>query len=151
MNISNRSRINKARRFFKKAPIFAFQELQALLGDEYTFEQFLGDLKLKTKPKRKAKKSGLVRYGRYGRMMQLVSIWRSSGDISFLIEAQQLRDRISQPYRLQVRYGREIKEYYYPPEVPINHLEAILELTKVCSSHAQFEEMKLEKEKYRVF
>lgn len=151
MVISNRSRINKARRLYRRAPLFAFQELQAHLGECYSYDQFLDDLRLRSKPKPRVRKSGLIRYGRYRRMMEFVSKWRSSGDINSLIEAQKLRDRISKPYRLQVRYGQVVKEYHYPPEVPIFHLEEIIRLSYECRAHTEFESRKEEKEKYGVY
>lgn len=147
--ISNRSRINKARRLYKQAPLFAFQELKAFLEGDYTFEQFLSDLRPRRKPKPKTKqKSGLAKYGRYHRMMDLVARWNTSKDFDALYHAQVLRNRISQPYTLLVRYSKESREYFYRPEVPITHLETVVKLSKECSSHVEFEEKKKALEQY---
>ncbi|WP_289035014.1 hypothetical protein, partial [uncultured Flavobacterium sp.] len=60
--LANIRRMRKARRLYKKQPLFAYDILCKEYPD-YTYDKFWDDLRYRRKPKRRKGKSALVRYG----------------------------------------------------------------------------------------
>ncbi|GAA0536960.1 hypothetical protein [Chitinophaga japonensis] len=122
-------RMRKARRLYRQQPVFAYSIMSAEFQG-YSHEEFWNDLRRRTPPKKRKGKSGLRRYGRYGEMCRLLDRYRQTGNVADALKAQKLRNRITQPYRLQVRIGKLLKEYLLSPLIPVN---SVKELT--CSLH----------------
>lgn len=94
--------MRRARRLFRKAPLFAF----AMMREEYpqyTHENFCDDLRYRTKRRRKRGKSQLLRYGRYRRMELLKEQFRQTGNSDFALQAQKLHRNMTKPYRVLAR------------------------------------------------
>lgn len=133
-------RLRKARRYFSKLPLFAYQMmLEELPG--YTHAEFLDDLRRRT-PKRKRKgKSPLARYGRYGRIEQLMAEYRLTGDPELAIRASRLRQRITTDYRVLVKIGGESTEYSFSPLIPIARIEGLVAELGRCATEDQAHEL----------
>lgn len=132
-------RMRKARRLFKKQPLFAYEILCSEYMD-YTYEKFWDDLRYRTRPKRRKSKSPLVRFGRYRRMEKLNELFRVTANIDYGLQAQRLRRHMTKPYRVLVRIDGQILEYSFSPLIKIEEIERFtVELPK-CRTAAQADE-----------
>jgi hypothetical protein len=133
-------RMRKARRLFKKQPIFAFAMMvEAYPG--YTHEEFLDDLRYRRPPKKRKGKSGIQKFGRYRRMEELLSRYRQDGNIECALQAQRLRERMSKPYRVRVAVGRHNIEYRVSPLVPIANIENLVSDLARCRTEQEADRM----------
>lgn len=134
-------RLRKARRVFKQQPVFAF----AILCEEYkdyTHEQFLNDLRLRTKPKpKKINKSPLMRYGRYYKMNQLLELYRTTGLIDYARQAQRLRSVITKPYRVLVKIEGQYVEYALDPMIAFKEVERLVNDLRDCKTEIEADKM----------
>lgn len=118
-------RMRKARRLNKVQPLFAF-DLLCSTYPGYTYEMFLEDLRRRSKPKKKRKgKSPLMRYGRYARMQKMKSEFLNTGEIKYALKAEQLRRKLTHPYRLQVQGAGENWEYTFSALIEIQQIESL--------------------------
>lgn len=131
--LANIRRMRKARRLFKKQPLFAFDILCREYSD-YTHERFVDDLTYRTKRKRKKKKSSLVRYGRYRRMEQLKTLYEQTGIVEYALQAQKLRRLMTRPYRVMVRVEKMRLEYSFSELIPIAQIEQLCKELAVCGT-----------------
>lgn len=133
-------RMRKARRLYKQMPLFAFEILREEYPN-YTREQFLDDLRYRTKAKRKKKKTTLTRYGRYARMVDLLHLYQQTGNNEYAIQAQRLRKRMTKPYRVRVKIGGQSWEYGVEATVPIHEVEQLTADLSTCTTIEQADEM----------
>jgi len=129
-------RLRKARRYYKQLPLFAY----SLMVDEhagYTYAEFLEDLRPRKPSKKKQGKSRLNRYGRYERMQKLLMLYDRTQELSQAIQAKKLRERLTQPYRVQVRVGTTFLEYSLSPLIPIERIEKLVEQLANVQSEKQ--------------
>lgn len=134
-------RMRKARRLFKKQPLFAFEILCAEYNG-YTYERFWDDLRYRTKPRgRKKGKSPLVRYGRYRRMEQLNERYRQTGNADYALQAQKLRRNMTKPYRVLARIAGGIFEYSFSPLIRIEEMEKLTAQLPKCATEQEAEEL----------
>lgn len=133
-------RMRRARRLYRKQPLFAYAILSGEYM-EYSYEQFLDDLRYRTKPKRKEKKTMLTRYGRYRRMAELLERYRNTGELEPAIQAQRLRKRMTKPYRVLVKINGESIEYGFEPTIAIAEIERLTSDLKFCKSEKDADEM----------
>lgn len=131
--LASTRRMRKARRLYRRQPVFAFPFLCTEYPD-YTHEQFLDDLRYRTKPKRKNKKTTLTRYGRYGRMVELLGLYRNTGNTEYAVQAQQLRKRMTKPYRVLVKINGKSWEYGVDATIPIREVEQLTAELSTCST-----------------
>ncbi|MNJ95329.1 hypothetical protein D3C87_130390 [compost metagenome] len=76
--LANIRRIRKARRLFKRSPLFAYCEMEKEFPG-YTYTHFLDDLKIKKKKNAKTKiGSKLKRYGRFSEMTRLLELYKNT-------------------------------------------------------------------------
>ncbi len=129
-------RMRKARRLYKKQPLFAYDMLRTEYPG-YTYDQFRDDLRYRRKPKRRKGKTPLARYGRYWRMQQLTAQYSSTGNIVYGLQAQRLRKYMTKPYRVKVRIGREVLEYRFSPLIRIEAIEQLTAALPQCSTPAE--------------
>ncbi len=134
--LANIRRMRKARRLFRKQPLFAYT-LMVESYPGYCYLQFVDDLRLRRPRKRKKGKSPLVRYGRYNRMEELKAKYRNTGNIDYAIQAQKLRKHLTKPYRVQVRLYKQIIEYNFSPVVNIREIEQLVEKLSACENESQ--------------
>lgn len=140
-------RRKRARRLWKENPIFAFRTMQAEY-DNYTHETFLDDLKIKSKKKERRVKNPLLRFGRWRQMENQLSSYRKTGDVKFLEMAQKLRNNMTKPYRLLVRYEKDEVEYTFPATYKYDLIAKLSALAKQCKSQVEFKEKMEEITKY---
>ncbi|GEM63860.1 hypothetical protein SF1_18420 [Sphingobacterium faecium NBRC 15299] len=130
-------RLRKARRLFKQQPVFAF----AILCEEYkdyTHEQFLDDLRIRTKTKgKKKKKSPLTRYGRFFKMNQLLELYSKTGLVDFALQAFRLRSVITKPYRVLVKIEGCHIEYGLNPFIPYKEVEKLNLQLRDCKTEKE--------------
>jgi hypothetical protein len=97
--IQRRRRV--AKRLSKRFPLFAVEMMQ----DEfpgYTYEEYLLDI-MPSKRKYKSirhPKSQLKRQGRYELYLKALNQWHNTKDVSALVQAQYLRNRLFLPFEL---------------------------------------------------
>ena len=133
-------RMRRARRLYRQQPLFAYEMLSSeYMG--YSYGQFLDDLRYRTKPKPKEKKSTLIRYGRYRRMRELLERYRQTGELEFALQAQRLRKRMTAPYRVLLRINGESIEYGFEPTIAITEIERLTADLKNCKSEKDADEM----------
>lgn len=129
-------RLRKARRLFKRKPLFAFEEMR-LAYPQYTYDEFLDDLRRRTPRKNRQPKSPLPRYGRYVRMQQLLDDYKRRGDTDALWMAVQLRERMTKPYRVSASIGHERIEFTFSPMISMGRIEQLTADIRKCSSMEQ--------------
>ena len=132
-------RLRRARYLTKKMPLFAFQVMQSEYQG-YTYDQFLDDLRRRSKPKQKKGRSPLIRYGRYQHLQKALADYHITGDIRFAIEAQQLRKRITKPYRVLYRCKSGTFEYTLSSLIP---MKCIIQLTEQLKSTTDIQQAEL--------
>jgi hypothetical protein len=131
-------RMRKARRLWRIQPMFAFYEMTKTYPD-YTYEQFVEDLRRRTPKKKKKFKSSLHRYGRYQQITALLLRYRQTNDPLYALQAIRLRRIINRPYRMRARIEGITKEYTYSALIPFNAMEEFAQKIKQCQSWAAFE------------
>lgn len=123
-------KLRMARRLWKNTPLLAYKTMQDKYP-EYTYEQFLNDLRIrKIKKKKRFVKNPLTRYGRYQKMVQLITQYNETKDPAFYLMAQKLRSIITRPYRLEIKKEAKAWEFTFPPEIPYKRIE---QLSKDCN------------------
>ncbi|MNI08923.1 hypothetical protein D3C81_1403610 [compost metagenome] len=131
----NIRRIRKARRLFKQQPLFAYV-LMCANYKEYSYLNFLDDLRYRKAPKKRKGKTALNRYGRYNRIQQLMERYRETGNLDHAIAAKRLRDLLTKPYRVWYRCEGVTVEVCFSPLVPLIQIEnLVLRLKAVHSEH----------------
>lgn len=145
--LSNIRRIRKARRLFKRIPLFAYTYMLHENPD-YTYEQFLDDLRIRRPGKKKKKKSPLARYGRYYVMREYIQLYNQTKDISYAIKAQDLRNNMTKPYRLLIRFKKLSRELYYSPLIPYNQIKELSENINQCKNLNEVEKVIADFNKY---
>lgn len=138
--LMNIRRMRKARRLFKKQPLFAFETMCNEYPD-YTYQLFSDDLRYRKKPKKRKGKSPLVRFGRYRRMEKLNDLYRTTKNIEYALQSQRLYRRMSQSYRVMVRINGYVNEYAFSPLIPIEKIEWLTAELGKCSTERQADEL----------
>jgi len=131
-------RLRKARRLWKKVPLFAFQQMCEDYP-EYTLPDFLDDLRRRSPPRKKKGKSQLQKYGRYERMCKLMREYKFTQDIDLALQAQKLRERIAQPYRVMVKVEKKKIEHWFSPLIPIDQIETLVKELGAVSTEQEAE------------
>jgi hypothetical protein len=129
--LENIRRMRRARRLYRKAPLFAFEMMREEYP-QYTYENFCDDLRYRTARKRKRGKSQLARYGRYRRMEKLKEQFRQTGNSDFALQAQKLHRNMTKPYRVLARVSGETWEYTLSPLIRIDDIEKLVALLNDC-------------------
>lgn len=133
-------RLRKARRFYQQAPAFAYIWLQAEYPD-YTYSEFLDDLRRRSKRMHRKGKSPLSRYGRYGKMAALITEYEQTKDHQLLIQANQLRSNMTKPYRVFVKLKSYAVEFSFSPFIRYEHIAVLSEQVRQCNSEIEIETM----------
>lgn len=115
-------RIRKARRLFKQEPMFAYSRMCAIYPG-YSHEAFIDDLRMRKPKKKKKGKPFFLRYGRYGKMMQLIEQYKQTGDVDFAYKAKLLKDRIMEPYCFAYKVGDIVRNMFFSPMIPLEQIE----------------------------
>lgn len=138
--LRNIRRLRKARRLFKQTPLFAFH-LMELEYPGYTQDEFLEDLRRRTKRKPKPKKTPLNRYGRYYRIQVLKERYANTGDEEAIRMAMKLQAVITKPYRFLVRFKNQAKEFSLSPLIPISRVEELNQSFTTCKTMVEVEQL----------
>lgn len=133
-------RLRKARRLFRQVPLFAFYLMQREYGN-YTYLEFLDDLRIRHKKMGRPKKSPLARYGRYNRMEQLMRIYDDTKDIQTALDALKLRRHMSHPYRVLLKITGVSLEFTLSPLIPIDAIEQLVDSIRKCRTEAEAYDM----------
>lgn len=139
--------MRKARRLWKKCPLFTFQEMAAAYPG-YTRDDLLDDLRRRTPRARKKRKNPLAKYGRYGEIEHLMGQFRLTHDFSFVLKAIRLRAIIARPYRLRVKLEGKTCERHYSPLIPYQQMVTFVGKVNHCRSWAEFEALEKEFTQY---
>lgn len=140
-------RLRKARRLFNKEPLFAYNQLIKEFPD-YSYDQFLDDLRIRKKSKKKVIPKRLERYGRYSKVKELLIRYQQTDDTRFAIQAKQIMDQLRKPYRLQIVLNKQISEYCFHPYTPYSVVEQLSKQVKSCKTQEQIEKLVAEFSKY---
>jgi len=125
-------RLRKARRLWKKEPVFAYQMMLDEFPD-YSHEQFVADLKRRSKSvSKRRKKYPLTKYGRYSRMEALIFEYALTGNPIYMTKANQLRRNMTKPYDFQVWKNGVLNYHSLSPLIPIEDIEQLQEEMKNC-------------------
>lgn len=137
----------KVRWYHKRFGLFGYQFLKDKM--QVTEEEYNAALcKLKPLKKKRPGKNVLKRFGRYYEMEKNLNQYRVSGDISFLLKAQQLRKNMSKPYQLKVVYNKQRVVYSYRATVGYNQILKLQQLAYSVTSHAEFEKLSKKEMQY---
>jgi len=129
-----------AKRLWKKLPIFAFQTILEH-NPEYSLNQFAEDIVYKKKAKVKKNKSNIERYGRYWKYREVLNLYLSTKNEEHYFAAKRLRDNMTKPYRISIKYsGEPGKEYSFDATIRYDSIQEIVSLSKTCKSIQEFEE-----------
>jgi hypothetical protein len=129
-------RLRKARRLFKQAPLFAFEQMRQEYED-YTPEQFWEDLRRRTPKAKRSKKSPLVRYGRYSAMQKLLSDYQWTHDPQLALKAMQLRRYMTTPYRVMAEFVDCCMEYSLSPLIPMARIVKLVADLQKCRTEGE--------------
>jgi len=136
----------RVRWYHKKFGIFGYQFLKEKM--QVTEDEYQVALKSLKPLKKKKGKNVLRRYGRYYEMEKMLLEYKKTEDPVYFLKAQKLRQNISKPYRLKVRYGKEVVEYSYPAVVDYKRIQELQNLVSSASCHNEFQIIAKEKLKY---
>ncbi|MBZ4190817.1 MULTISPECIES: hypothetical protein [Bacteroidota] len=126
-------RMRKARRLYKKEPLFAY-DILSKEHPSYTPDDFWEDLRYRTKPKRRKAKSPLIRYGRFRRMEQLNEMYRATENTDYALKAQQLRRNMTKPYRMLLKVEGKVWEYSFSALIRIEEIERLSKELSGCKT-----------------
>ena len=121
----NIRRIRKARRLFRQQPLFAFA-LMCEVYTDYTYFNFLDDLRYRKAPKKRKGKAALQRYGRFDRVQQLMERYKETRNLDDAIAAKRLRDLMTKPYRVWYRCEGVTVEVCFSPLIPLIQIENLV-------------------------
>gem|GEM_PF-4242622 len=93
---------------------------------DYSYLDFLADLRYRTVPKKRKGKNTMQRYGRYNRIQQLMEKYWQTGNIDDAIAAKRLRDLLTKPYRVWYKCEGVPVEVCFSPLVPLIHIENLV-------------------------
>lgn len=133
-------RLRRARRLYKKQPLFAMQIMQ-IDYKGYDMETLCDDLRRRSPPKKRRGKSYLTRFGRYNRMQQLLTQYHLTGNIDFAIRAQKLRNLMTKPYRVMLIIGNTVLECTFCPLIAINQMEDLMAQLNTCQTMERAEDI----------
>jgi hypothetical protein len=133
-------RLRKARRLYKKQPLFAYGIMRNEYPD-YTYEQFWDDLRYRKPRIKKKGKCPLFRYGRYFRMQKLIAMYRNTDEINFALQALRLARHMTKPYRVVTKIGGNISEYSLSPLIAIELVEKLTANLRDCTTEQETDEM----------
>ncbi len=133
-------RMRKTRRLFKSQPLFAY-DIMCRVYSNYTYNDFLDDLRYRHKPKPRKGRSALKRYGRYQRMIRLIQLYSSTGNADYALQAQRLRRYMTKQYRVVVKINGEILEYNFSPLIGIEQIEQLTDKLPRCSTREKADEL----------
>lgn len=138
--LANIRRMRKARRLYRKEPVFAFATMLNTYPD-YTHEQFLDDLRYRKPPKRRKGKAVLLRYGRYQQMLRFLELYKRTENVEYAIQAQRLRSRMTKPYRVLARVCGETWEYNFDPTISLHEIERLTIALSTCKTVKEVDKM----------
>lgn len=126
-------RMRKARRLFKKEPLFAY-DILSREHPSYSLDDFWEDLRYRTNPKRRKAKSPLTRFGRFRRMEQLNELYWATENADYALKAQQLRRNMTKPYRMLLKIEGKIWEYSFSALIRIEEMERLSKELSGCKT-----------------
>jgi hypothetical protein len=130
-----------AKRMLKRAPLFAVEFMQEEFP-EITQEQFIADVTRKTrkrKSQRKNKKTPMVRQGRWPLYRKAMADYQVTGDQKYLIQAQEMRNRMYQRFRVTATLNGERRAWDYPSTSSVEMIQKIAALK--FESWEEFDEL----------
>lgn len=107
----------------------------------YTHEQFLDDLRRRSRAKQKSTKTTLTRFGRYPRFLLLMKQYQDTGDQRLAIQAMQLRSNMTKPYRILVKCGNECREFSASPLIDYSVIQQLNTRLNACASMREAEQL----------
>ncbi len=129
----------KVRWYNKRFGLFGWSFLKDIMPvSEEEYHSVLSKLK---KLKKRKGKSPLVRYGRYRQMEKYLTEYKQTGDLNFLIRANEVRNRLSKMYKLEMLYQGKKIVYSYSAIIDYKQILKIIELSKHVKSHEEYEAM----------
>ena len=131
-------RVRKARFLWEKLPLLAFEEMRQQYSN-YSYNQFLDDLRRRSARRKKKIKTPLDRFGRYGEMKRLASLFQETGDVKAGIRANQLRKVLTKPYRVRIRIGGKTWEFTYPPTIAYKAISSFVNAASRCPTWVDFD------------
>ncbi|PTS95645.1 hypothetical protein DBR11_20925 [Pedobacter sp. HMWF019] len=129
-------RLRRARREFKIMPLFAYENMCALYP-AYSYEDFLQDLQIKNKKKKKVGKCPLVKYGRYSRIHDLMVKFSLTQDFSLVSQAMKLKKRITHPYKVVAKTPSGYMEFVFSALTPVREIEMLVKKINSCDTSAK--------------
>ncbi|SOD17761.1 hypothetical protein [Pedobacter xixiisoli] len=141
--LQNIRRMRRARRLHKQQPLFAYEMMRTDYPG-YPYELFLDDLRYRKPRKKRTRKSGLCRYGRFNRMQSLISQYGWTGDIELARQANKLRERMTKPYRVLAKVEDHYIEQNFSALIPIDSIEELVRKLADCQSMDQANKILLE-------
>jgi hypothetical protein len=133
-------RLRRARRLYKRFPLFAYSFMLEDYPD-YTYREFCEDLRRRTRSKRMRGKFTFRGYGRYNQMEKMLRLYRETGDIRFAISANRLRQRMTKPFVMEFKNKEGFFICHFSPLTPVSCLEQLQRDTKACGSLADMMEL----------
>lgn len=138
--LANIRRMRKARRLYRKQPLFAYLLMLGSYPD-YSYDDFLDDLRYRKPPKRRKSKSGLMRYGRYFKMVEFAQRYLQTRNAEDGLKARQLRERMTKPYRVMVKIEGYRLEYGFSPLIPLAQIEELVRELNTCTAETHADEL----------
>lgn len=129
-------RLRKARRLFRQAPLFAFDEMRQQYSG-YTYREFMDDLRPRSRKRKRHTRNPLARYGRFDRMENLILQYRQTKETELALQALALRKHISQPYRVLARSKNFSLVFTLCPLIPIRAIEKLVTDLQNCKTELE--------------
>ncbi|WP_199119913.1 hypothetical protein [Pedobacter sp. ASV28] len=107
----------------------------------YSFQEFVDDLRLRSRKKKRAVKSSLARFGRYRRMEKLLQQYELTGNVDTALKALKLRRYMTRPYEVLIRIKDLSLEFTLSPLIPIEAIEKLVADIKKCATEQQATEL----------
>lgn len=133
-------RLRKARRLWKKQPLFAYMYM-SIEYPGYSYQEFLDDLRRRSKPIKRQVKNDMFRYGRYARIRSLINRYERSGNPDDALAAMRLAKVLRKAYRVLIRIGKEYIEYRFESFILIDDIESLCSSLRKCATEKQADEI----------
>lgn len=140
-------RKRRARRLYRKYPLLVIPLMQETWSYYYNERLLKDDLK-GMKPTKRKKGKRTTPNGKWDYAQKLKNQYFITRDMNTALKYNQLMRTYKQPWRLEVRKGGEIWEFFIPNSVSVTTVQQLAAKANQCNSIDEFKAIYNESKKY---
>ncbi len=81
-------------------------------------------------------------------MREFIRLYDQTKDIAYAVKAQDLRNNMTKPYRLLIKFRNLYRELYYSPLIPYSQIKALSDKINSCKNLSEAEKVIADFDKY---